>query len=1008
MEQAAEVGLSALALTDHDSVAGTVRFTLAANACGIRPILGAEITLHDNHHLLLLAKDSAGWGNLCNLITQAQHTSPKGEAKLPSGVLEQHASGLIALSGCRKGAIPAALLRGDRKTALKTAKHYTELFGHENFWIELHNHKLRNDQQLLRQLVLMAKQLGVGYVATNNVHYAHADGYGLQDVLVAIKGKTTYEGARELRRISHECYLKSGSVMAKQFCDFPLAIINTQVIAQQCQFELKPGIQELPMYPVPEGMTPIQYVRHLCLQAIPERYPEASPEDLAQLEKQLEHELHIIQLTHSEDYFLLVWDICRFARTAGIRYQGRGSGAGSITAYLLYISPVDALRHSVIVFERFLSLERNTAGDFDIDFESNRREEVIQYIFGKYTLDHAAMASTVITFRRRSALRDIGKVFGLPLDAIPQLREDVEEGEHEADSSEQPHAHSSPSERGLTWKYLTDYAAAIHGFPRHLGQHNGGFILTKHPIHNYVPTEPATMENRYVVQWDKDALSDLGWVKVDILGLRILDVISETLRLVEETTGQQVDIENLRYDDANVFRMIEMADTVGVFLLDSRAQSQNLPFMRPRDFLGLAAAISLIRPGPIQAGTVRHYFRRLLGQEPIEYPHPSLEAVLRPSLGTILWQDQVALVAHTLTGLTLGEGEQMRRSLGKSYAVEANQRWEARFLAGAIERGVEETIARAVFEQLKAFAGYAFPFAHAAAFATLVYKSAFLKCYFPVQYGVALLNNMQVGFWSPSVVTNDLKRRKIDVLPVSINASQVKCSVEGGKVRIGLAYVARLGETGAAKVVEARGGRRFSDLADFYHRTQLPESHIENLILCGAMNEWKRPHRDLLWELGTVVEQARTNPLGLVFDDESAKFGPMSRMERLHAENFVLGLSTGEHGMALYREWLNDKGVITSQQLRRCKGGERVRIAGINIVLQRPPTAKGTAFLTLQDEYFEFMDVIINKPIFEAHRQMTTTKLLLAVEGVVQRSGIVINVVAERIYDLQERVNAQT
>ncbi|MCC6615324.1 MAG: error-prone DNA polymerase [Anaerolineae bacterium] len=1007
LQRAAELKHSALALTDHDNVSGAVRFSQAAKEYGVRPIFGAEITLHDGHHLLLLVKNQTGWANLCTLVTLAQHAAPKGEAKLPADALKGHTDGLIALSGCRKGAIPAALLRGDRRAALAIAQRCADLFGKENFFIELHNHLLRDDKSLIRQLVLLAKQVGVEYVATNNVHYAMSDGHGLQDLLVAIKHKLKIEELRHLRRPSHEYYLKSADEMAVLFEDYPLAISNTVKIAEQCRFDLQHGIQEMPAYPLPDGMTAIAYLRQLCLEAISRRYPNASPDLLDRIHQRIEHELSIIAQTHSEHYYLLVWGICRFAQRQRIWYNGRGSGANSIVAYLLFISPVDPLQYN-LVFERFLSPERQ-AGDFDIDFESGRRPEIIAYLFDKYGVDHAAMVANVITFKARSSLRDIAKRLGIPEDAIPSLRAELDL--FEQDIRKNSGLAGGSQAKGITWRYLIDFAGQLHAFPRHLGQHNGGFVITRKPIHHYVATEPTRMKDRFVIQWDKDSIGDMGWVKVDILGLKILDVIAETLRRIEERTGEQISFDNLRYDDPKVYAMLTLADTIGVFQLDSRAQSQNLPFQRPKKFADIVIAISLIRPGPIIAGTVHAYFCRLLGQESVTYLHPSLKDALADSLGTLLWQEQVALVAHALAGFTLGEGEQMRRSLGKKYAGSEIERWEAKFIAGAAARGVSDEVAHKVFEQIKAFGSYAFPRAHAAAFAVLVYQSAWLKCYFPADYAVACLNNMPVGFWGPNVVVSDARRRGIEILPVSINKSGAKCAVENGGIRLGFNYVTTLGDTGAAKIEAARGSQPFVDLTDFYKRTRLPESQIENLIICGAMEEWKVPRRELLWRLGTVA--AQVNQLGLVFEEELVDLPPLTQAEKLRAELTVLGFSPDDHVMAHYRDWLNKKGVTTSEQLKRCRDGQKVRIAGVSMVLQRPPTAKGFAFLTLQDEFFAekdafyMMDIIISPKVYDAHHRIVR-KLLLAVDGRVQKRGNIINIIAERIYDLQERANASS
>ncbi len=1005
-ERAAQIGLPAFALTDYNNLSAAVRFSQAAHKHQLHPIYGAELTLHDDHHLLLLVKNATGWRNLCTLITKAQHAAPKGEARLPKGELEGHTEGLIALSAGRDGAITDALLNGDIKAARAIGKYYVEQFGAANFWIELNHHHLHNDRELLEQHILLAKQLGVGYVATNNVYYAKPEGYGLQNVLTAIRNNSSLEETRHLRRPSREYYLKCDVEMGELFKDYPQAVTNTQVIADQCQFEIPHGIQELPEYPTPDGMTAIEYIRKLAVEAIPHRYPNASPELQQKVRDRLEHELRVIAETHAENYYLLVWDICSFARRQGIRYNGRGSGANSITAYLLYITPVDPIRRN-LVFERFLSSERQIFGDFDIDFESRRRPEIIQYIFGKYGVEHAAMATTYVTYLDRSAQRDVAKAFGIPEDVLPRIRQEIDVFETDLRDDIGAGWNTPLQDKGVIWKYLIDFAGQLYTFPQHLGQHNGGFLITKSPLYEYIPTEPTALtglDPRYVVQWDKDAIEDVGWVKVDILGLKILDVISACLKLIYLRTGKHIDLDQIGFDDQQVYRMITLSDTVGVFQLDSRAQSQNLPFHSPKSLADLETAISLIRPGPIIAGTVRAFYRRLLGQEPVSYLHPSLESALHDSLGVLLWQEQVALVAHALAGFSLSEGEEMRRSLGKKYAQAENERWEAKFIAQAVERGVSEEVTHKVFEQIRAFGGYAFPHSHAASYAILVYQSAWLKCYYPVEYAVALLNNMQVGFWSPSVVVNDARRRGIKVLPVNINKSQAECTVEDRAIRLGFNYVTTLGETGGKRIEEARGSQSFTSLVDFYKRTRLPESQIQNLILCGAMTDWKLPFRDLLWQLGTVAQQV--NDLGLFIEEEFADLPPMSRAEKLQAEYSVLGMSTGDHILALYRSWLDTKAVTTTEQLKHCKNGQKVRVAGMQICLQRPPTAKGTAFLTLMDEHLNMADSILSRDIFEANKSVMK-KLLLVVEGKVQRSGNVINIIVERVYDLQGKFDQE-
>ncbi|MGD2077250.1 MAG: DNA polymerase III subunit alpha, partial [Chloroflexota bacterium] len=743
--KAAASGMPALALTDHDAVYGAPRFVSAAREHGLRPILGAELTLSGGHHLTLLVENQAGWHNLCYLISRARHQMPKGQAMLPARELVGCTNGLIALSGCRKGKVPAALLRRDRQAALDAAREYQELFGRDHFWIELQRHYLPDDDYLTAKLIALADYLHVGCVASNNVHYAEPGQHPLQDVLVCVghrageAGKDsplTLDRATHLRRLNSEYYLKSARQMAALFPDRPTALTNSVRLAERCHFDLQYGLQDLPHFPTPHGMSSGAYLRRLCEEGLADRYPLSPTRERQEVKRQhrardlLAHELAIIEHAGLANYFLIVWDIVRFSRQAGIRCQGRGSAANSLVAYLLYISPVDPLVHD-LVFERFLSDERRVAPDIDIDFDAQRREEVIQYIYNTYGAEHTAMACTFVTFRSRSALRDTGKALDLSEEAIVNARRVLEErsansgqwevvsGQRPADSGQLPAA--SPQ--------LLDLAAQIDGFPRHLGIHSGGMIITGSPLMGRVPTEPATMPDRVVVQWDKEGLEDAGLVKIDILGLRMLSAITETVDWIGKVDSVAPDLDKLPFDDPAVFEMIGRADTVGVFQVESRAQAQMLPRMKPNCFNDLVVAISLIRPGPIQGNMVHPYLRRRLGLEPVTYAHPSLEPALAETLGVILFQEQVLKVARDLAGFSPGQGEQLRRALGSKRATEKIDRFQAEFLDGAVAQGVPLETAELVFDQLRAFGGYSFAKSHAAAFAVLVYQSAWLKLY---------------------------------------------------------------------------------------------------------------------------------------------------------------------------------------------------------------------------------------------------------------------------------------
>jgi error-prone DNA polymerase len=1099
VSRAAELGMKALALTDHDAVYGAPRFVRSAETQGIKPILGAELTLSGDHHLTLLVENQVGWHNLCYLISRARHVMPKGEAMLVEEELVGCTDGLIALSGCRKGKIAAALLAGDRDGAMEAARYYKELFGRDNFWIELQRHYSPGDNDLVGKLVALASYLQLGCVATNNIHYAVQDRHRLQDTLVSIRHLITLDeaargiglhtgdtrdqirlGSQEnpVRRANSEFYLKSNLEMEALFPDQPEAIANTGLLADRCHFGLQYGLQDLPEFPTPHGMSSGAYLRRLCQEALLERFPNPNGNKLQQqARKQLVHELEVIELAGLPNYFLIVWDIVRFARNEGIRCQGRGSSANSLVAYLLYISPIDPIAHD-LVFERFLSAERQVVPDIDIDFDARRREEVIQYIYERYGAEHTAMACTFVTFRSRSALRDISKALALqpevvavatraledktagardqglgagvqgvevgtnrergkakgekrrwlgsglrgtaptahwltrtPVlspeesDQLPNLNNDgPSSGQRPATSDQRPELDDSESTNlGSSSSLLLDLAYQIEGFPRHLGIHSGGMIITGPPMMGRMPTEPATMEDRVVVQWDKDGLEDAGLVKIDILGLRMLSAITESLDLIEEMTGSAPDLDNLPFTDPAVFEMIGRADTVGVFQVESRAQAQMLPRMKPNCFADLIVAISLIRPGPIQGNMVHPYLRRRLGLEPVTYAHPSLQPALEETMGVILFQEQVLKVARDLAGFSAGQGEQLRRALGSKRAGEAIELFHDDFISGAEAQGVTAEVAETVFDLLRAFGGYSFAKSHAAAFSVIVYQSAWLKHYHFVPFYTALLNNQPMGFWNPAVLVGEAKRNDIQVLPVDLHQSQAKCKpvpeTEGGGIRLGFNYVKSLKEEHVERIVVERSRAKFTDLDDFYWRVRPGRLVTENLIMAGAMDSWGIPRRQLIWELGTLHDQE--GELDLIFTAEEVSLPSQSPAEAMLGEQAVQGLSTGDHVMVFYRKWMEDRGILGSERLAECANGQRVRVAGLVVVHQAPPTAKGHHFITLEDEA-GLMNIIIRPRVHNRYRRVLHGPRLLLFEGDAQREGEVISILARRVAVLRD------
>jgi error-prone DNA polymerase len=1108
--RAAELEMPALALTDHDALYGAVPFWRAAQAAGIKPIFGAEITVEEEGeerkdgnrgkrergegeqssaepgaHLTLLAENQTGYANLSRLITTARGRSRKGAALATWDDLAAHSTGLIVLSGCRRGAISHHLAAGRFDAAVQTAFRLQDLFGVRNFFIELQQQRRPGDLRLAQQLTALATKHKFPVVATNNVHYATRASHRLHDVLVAIRYLTTLEASHHQRRGNSEAYLKSAGEMMALFVNQPDAIMRTVEIAARCQVDLQHGVQPLPLFPVPSAageevshasvapdlehaLTPpdqqLAYLRWLCGQAMIQRYGGARGLDTAQAPfgnhpagtrpaerawQMLDHELAVINRLGLANYFLIVWDIMRFARSQGIRCQGRGSAANSLVAYLLGITPIDPLAHD-LVFERFLSEERPHLPDIDIDFDALRREEVIQYVYTRYGRDHAAMACTFVTFQQRSAIRNVGRALGYPpelLDALASAadRINLEDAWRDLatalDRSPPPASHSPG--------FLLDLCAQIHGLPRHLGIHNGGMVLSGPPLAEIMPLEPATMAERTVCQWDKEALEDAGLVKIDLLGLRMLSALEEACDVVEETTGQRPALDRLTYDDPAVYEMLCRGDTIGCFQVESRAQAQLVPQFQPRCFADLIVEISLIRPGPIQGNMVQPYLQRRKGQQPVTYLHPLLEPALAETLGVIVFQEQVLKVARDLAGFTGGQGELLRRALGRKNAEGEMERLHAAFLAGAAAKGVPAELAATSFTQLRAFGGYAFAKSHAASFAVIVYQSAWLKRYHPLAFYIGLLRCQPMGFYSPAVLINDAQRRGIWVLPIDVNRSGVSYQAEDGAIRIGLSTVKGLGQTGAERIVlarsknlsscgrspdratseRARSGDRleqkgvrperredrpgreeeFASLADFCCRTRLPRLLVENLIQAGALDSLSMANdqqsiangqrgsgrRELLWQLGVLDYQEDTLLSGQEPAPAPAELPRLQPLEALAAELQMTGVSAGQHVMAHHRVRLAEQGVLSSRDLAHCRGGELVWVAGQVTVIQSPPTAKGFWFLTLEDE-FDMINVIIRPDVATRYRRVWRGSPLLAVWGRVQREGAVVNVLAQQ------------
>ena len=858
--RARELGYEALALNDHDGLYGAMEFAQTANAFGVRPIIGAEVTLADGYHLTLLCETQEGYANLCRLLSHAHLNSPRGQPALDPAVLARHARGLIGLSGCKKGEVPSLVAAGRYKEAEAAARRYVRIFGRDSFFIELQQNLVYGDTPRIRALVNLAKRLnpstgsgqGVGYVATNNVHYHLRERHRLQDVLVAIRNRTTLDASHTLRRENSEYYLKSPQEMAHLFAEWPEALETSVRIAERCTpsagsgqgFDLTRDLDyRFPEYPapkahppmaeVPEAETADGYLERLCYQAARDRYGRIAPE----VEARLQEELALVRKHGLSGFFLIYRDLLELARQVAEEVRGkdsararvglppgrgRGSSVGSLICYLIGLSHIDPLRHKLFL-GRFLNEEMTSVPDIDLDFPREIREELILRVYDRFGPEYTALVCSFPTYKVRSAVRDVGKALGLPEAELDKLAKRCEGGPARDLAEEMTRLPEFRDKLDAPlWRDLMALARQIDGFPRHVSQHVGGMIISSRPLVELVPVMPAAMPGRVLCQWDKDSVDDAGFIKIDFLALGMLSLVEECVELIAEHHGRYVDLSRVDFTDPAVYDMICAGDTVGVFQVESRAQMQMLPRTQPRSIEDLTVEVAIVRPGPIVGKAVNPYAQRRQGREPVTYDHPSLEPVLEETLGVILYQEQVLQVAMALAGFTAGQAEALRRAMSRKRSREAMEGFWRQFRIGALENGVDEKTARRVFDKLLAFADFGFPKSHAAAFALLAYQSAWLKRYYPAEFYCALFNAQPMGFYPPHVLTNDAQRHGIEVLSPDVSRSGARCTVEDGAVRIGFAYVAGIGEEAARALEdERRRNGPFRSLSDFVRRVRL-------------------------------------------------------------------------------------------------------------------------------------------------------------------------------------------
>jgi error-prone DNA polymerase len=1020
--QAATLGYQALAITDRHSLAGVVRAHVAAKQADLKLLIGAEVWPSDACGAVLLATDRSSYGRLTRLLTVGKRRAPKGECRLTFDDLAQHAEGLLAclLEESSGEANPdvsrlaateenkhrqAAIRLYPRRKALSA---YRELFGDRCYALaELHYGP--NDRKKLARRIEQARRAGVPPVAANDVRYHVPDRRALEDVLTAVRAGTTVAEAGDLLFANAERHLKPRDELAALFTDAPDAVWRTVEIADRCIFSLDELRYEYPEEHCPAGSTPLAYLKDLTWRGAHKRYPDGVPDKVRSL---IEHELALIAELRYEAYFLTVWDLVRFARSRHILCQGRGSAANSAVCYCLGVTSV-APDHIDVLFERFISRERNEAPDIDVDFEHERREEVIQYVYDKYGRDRAGMTAEVITYRTRSAVRDVGKALGFKLDDVDRLAKMLDaRGDARLETrlrAAEFHPHDAEVCR------LVALVKELIGFPRHLSQHVGGMVMTRGLLSELVPIENGAMPGRTVIEWDKDDLDELGVLKVDCLALGMLTAIRKCFTLVEQHYGRSLTLANIRQDEPAVYEMICRADTIGVFQIESRAQMSMLPRLRPQKFYDLVVEVAIVRPGPIQGKMVHPYLRRRCNEEPVDYPNDQIRQVLEKTCGVPIFQEQAMQLAVVAAGFSRGEADQLRRAMGGWRRPGLIDQFHKKLRDGMVQRGLSEEYAERVFQQISGFGEYGFPESHAASFALLVYVSAWLKHYYPGAFTVALLNSQPMGFYAPAQLVRDAREHGVEVRPADINASEWDSTLERSQatfaLRLGLRQVRGLPEREARTIMAARRHGVFHSVEDFARRTGLGRAAIMRLANADGFGSLRVDRRGGLWQ---ALGQHRDRAMPL-FDQLSAGgeekrpdgLPALTPLEEVLADYRMVALSLKGHPIEFLRSQLDELKVTRAKELATVRNGYWLRVAGLVLVRQRPSTASGITFVTLEDET-GIANLIIRPAIWERFHRVATTAAVLVAHGRLERQGEVVHVLVSKLEGVPLSVSSQS
>jgi len=1047
-QEADRLGLDALALTDHSGFYGVVRFAEAARAVGLPTVFGAELTINatqqrtgsadpDGQHLIILARDPVGYACLASLLSQAQMAGEKGRPEISFAAVAEAASHTArghwaVLTACRKGTVPLALARQGVRAAEQELRALVAAFGIENTFVELWDHGDPLDSDRNDALYQLARRVGTAAIATNNVHYGSPNDHALSTALAAIRAAKSLDQMDPWLSGAASAHLRSGSEQARRFSRYAHVVSGAAALGKQCAFDLALIAPQLPPYPCPpsacppgeheansQPLTESEYLALLVEQGAVQCYGQRHAERFIGAWAQIDHELQMITALGFSGYFLIVWDIVEFCRRNDIYCQGRGSAANSAACYALGITKADAVRLGLL-FERFLSPERDGPPDIDLDIESGRREEVIQYVYERYGRSHAAQVANVITYRARSAVRDAARALGFSqgqqdawaqqLDrwnTLPQ-QDDTQHGDTRHGNIRQGNIQQDATASADLPSSVLSLASQLEGLPRHLGIHSGGMVICDRPVSEVCPVEWARMEGRSVLQWDKEDCATAGLVKFDLLGLGMLTALHLAVDLIAKHHGVAVDLAELPQEDA-VYEMLCRADSIGVFQVESRAQMATLPRLRPRCFYDLVVEVALIRPGPIQGGSVHPYIRRRKGEEPVAYLHPLLENSLAKTLGVPLFQEQLMQMAIDVAGFTPSQADQLRQAMGSKRSGQKMAALRERFDAGTSQRGVTSQVSQQIWEKIAAFANYGFPESHSVSFAYLVYSSSWIKLHYPAAFCAALLNAQPMGFYSPHSLVQDARRHGVKVHTPDLNLSDWCATLEdqapagpaeqtqfshqaGTAVRLGISSVRLIGQNLAKQIA---AGRPYADMEDLMRRSSLNQSQLEALATAGVFGAGNR--RSALWSAGAVAQSGPGRLPGILLGVDAPQLPGMDDWEQAVADLWSTGIAPEGHPTKFLRADLDRRGAVTACELRELADESKVLVAGVVTHRQRPVAASGITFVSLEDET-GIINLVVSRGCWARFRPVLATAAALLVGGRLEHSvDGVMNVVAERV-----------